>query len=75
MKGFKMEELVKGTVKTFNKEKGYGFITSEGGEDLFFHYSSLQMEGFKTVEKGQKVQFNIENGDRGNRAVNITVIA
>lgn len=62
---------MKGNVKMFNKEKGYGFIRTEEGQDVFFHYSSLVMEGFKTAEVGEAVEFDLEESDRGPRAANI----
>jgi len=62
-----------GTVKWFNNAKGYGFILAdEGGEDLFAHYSAIQMEGYKTLKAGQLVSFEITKGDKGLHAVNIT---
>jgi CspA family cold shock protein len=65
-----------GTVKWFNNAKGYGFILAdEGGEDLFAHYSAIQMEGYKTLKAGQTVSFDITRGDKGLHAVNITPIA
>lgn len=63
--------MEKGTVKWFNSEKGYGFITRENGEDVFAHFSAIQGEGFKTLEDGQNVTFDVENSDRGLQAVNI----
>ncbi|MBS9336620.1 MULTISPECIES: cold-shock protein [Fructobacillus] len=63
--------MEKGTVKWFNGEKGYGFITRENGEDVFAHFSAIQGEGFKTLEDGQNVTFDVENSDRGLQAVNI----
>ncbi len=66
---------MKGQVKNFNKEKGYGFITGENGKDYFFHYSSLNVEGFKTASVGQKVEFDEEEGERGLRATNINIVA
>lgn len=62
-----------GTVKWFNNAKGYGFIVAEeGGEDLFAHYSAIQMEGYKTLKAGQVVAFDITKGDKGSHAINIT---
>ncbi len=64
-----------GTVKWFNNAKGYGFILSdEGGEDLFAHYSAIQMDGYKTLKAGQVVSFEITKGDKGLHAVNITAV-
>ena len=63
-----------GKVKWFNAEKGYGFITSEDGKDVFVHYSSINSEGFKTLEEGQKVSFDIVEGARGPQAANITIL-
>ncbi|MDD9138131.1 MULTISPECIES: cold-shock protein [Fructobacillus] len=63
--------MEKGTVKWFNSEKGYGFITRENGEDVFAHFSAIQGDGFKTLEDGQDVTFEVENSDRGLQAVNI----
>lgn len=61
-----------GTVKWFNAEKGYGFIQVEGGNDVFVHYSAINEEGFKTLEEGQSVSFEIVEGDRGPQASNVT---
>ena len=63
--------MTTGTVKWFNSEKGFGFITVEGGNDVFAHFSAIQGEGFKTLEEGQKVTFEIVEGDRGPQAANI----
>jgi len=63
--------MAKGTVKWFNESKGYGFIASEDGTDVFVHYSSIQGEGFKTIAEGDKVEFDIEKGDKGPKAVNV----
>ncbi|NLL93297.1 MAG: cold-shock protein [Clostridiales bacterium] len=62
----------KGTVKWFNAQKGYGFITNdEGGEDVFVHFSGIASNGFKSLEEGQKVTFEITNGQRGLQAENV----
>ena len=64
----------KGTVKWFNAQKGYGFITNEStGEDVFVHFSGIAGEGYKSLEEGQKVTFDITEGNRGLQAVNVTV--
>ena len=60
-----------GTVKWFNAEKGYGFITVEDGEDVFAHFSAIQGEGFKTLNEGQQVEFDVVQSDRGPQAANI----
>ena len=66
-KGF----IMQGKVKKFNKEKGYGFIKLEDDRDVFFHYSQLVMEGFKTIEEGELVEFELIEGERGAQAHNI----
>jgi len=63
--------MEKGRVKWFSNEKGYGFIEREGGEDVFVHYSAIQEEGFKTLDEGQEVEFEIVMGDRGPQAANV----
>jgi len=63
-----------GTVKWFNGSKGYGFISREGGDDVFVHYSAIMMEGFKTLDEGQRVEFSVEQGAKGLQAVNVTVV-
>ncbi len=60
-----------GTVKWFNAEKGYGFITTEEGQDVFAHFSQIQKEGFKTLEEGQEVTFDVVDGEKGQQAENI----
>ncbi|ANS73830.1 cold shock domain-containing protein [Paenibacillus cellulositrophicus] len=62
---------MKGTVKWFNAEKGYGFIQVEGGEDVFVHFSAIQGDGFKTLDEGQEVEFEITEGNRGPQAANV----
>ena len=60
-----------GTVKWFNGDKGFGFITRENGDDVFAHFSAIQSDGFKSLDEGQSVTFDVENGDRGLQATNI----
>ncbi len=60
-----------GTVKWFNAEKGYGFITVDGGEDVFVHFSSIVSDGYKTLEEGQRVTFDVEQGPKGMQAANV----
>ena len=62
---------MKGTVKMFDKEKGFGFIHAEDGKDYFFHYSALVMDDYKTAEKGENVEFDVEESTRGPRANNV----
>ncbi|MGG1220123.1 cold-shock protein [Priestia endophytica] len=59
------------TVKWFNADKGFGFIEVEGGDDVFVHFSAIQSEGFKSLDEGQKVTFDIEQGQRGPQATNV----
>jgi CspA family cold shock protein len=64
--------MATGTVKWFNASKGYGFITpSDGGDDVFAHYSAIEMEGYKTLKEGQKVEFDVQQGPKGPQASNI----
>ncbi|MEG1311249.1 MAG: cold-shock protein [Romboutsia sp.] len=63
-----------GIVKWFNNEKGFGFITVDGGSDVFAHFSAIQTDGFKSLEEGQRVSFDIVDGARGPQAANITVL-
>lgn len=64
----------KGKVKWFNNQKGYGFISDEQGGDVFVHYSGLNMEGFKTLDEGQEVEYEVIEGQKGPQAVNVTKI-
>jgi CspA family cold shock protein len=66
-----MATRVQGTVKWFNGEKGYGFITPEEGPDLFVHYSEIQSSGFRSLDEGAKVEFETESGDKGPKAVRV----
>ena len=63
-----------GTVKWFNADKGYGFISVEGGDDVFAHFTAIQGEGFRSLEEGQKVSFDIVEGAKGLQAANITIL-
>lgn len=65
---------MKGTVKWFNGTKGYGFITTEEGRDVFAHYSAIEMEGFKTLDEGQAVEFEVVDGAKGPQAAHIRAI-
>ncbi|WP_010632610.1 cold shock domain-containing protein [Sporolactobacillus vineae] len=60
-----------GNVKWFNADKGYGFIESEGNDDVFVHFSAIQGDGFKTLDEGQKVEFDVVDGQRGPQAANV----
>jgi CspA family cold shock protein len=66
-----MSERMFGTVKWFNVAKGYGFIGCEDGEDVFVHYTSIQMDGYRRLDKGQRVEFSIEGGSKGLQATNV----
>ncbi|OGW85837.1 MAG: cold-shock protein [Omnitrophica bacterium RIFCSPLOWO2_01_FULL_45_10] len=63
--------MVKGKVKWFSNQKGYGFITPESGKDVFVHHTAIQGEGYKTLDEGQEVEFDIEKGAKGEQAVNV----
>ncbi len=63
---------IKGKVKWFNENKGYGFIERSDGDDVFVHYTAIQEEGFRTLFEGQEVEFEIVDGDKGPQAVNVT---
>jgi len=69
-----MAERVVGTVKWFNSGKGYGFIAREGGPDVFVHFTAISAEGFRTLEEGQKVEFTIEQGQKGPQASNVVLV-
>nr|WP_288248590.1 cold-shock protein [uncultured Romboutsia sp.] len=66
--------MTNGIVKWFNSEKGFGFISVEGGDDVFAHFTAINLDGFKTLEEGQKVSFDIVEGARGPQAANITIL-
>lgn len=63
---------MKGTVKWFNAKKGFGFISDEEGNDVFVHFSALQMDGFKVLDEGDEVEFEVINGEKGPQAANVT---
>ena len=75
MKGLvdSFKEICKGTVKWFNESKGFGFLSQEDGDDVFVHYSSIQSSGFKSLNEGQSVEFEVQDGPKGLQAVNVTV--
>ena len=64
--------MANGTVKWFNNRKGFGFIQQEDGPDLFVHFSSIEAEGYKTLNEGEEVTFEVEEGERGPKAVNVS---
>jgi cold shock protein len=68
-----MSDRISGTVKWFNATKGYGFIAQEGGEDVFVHYSAVEMEGYRKLQEGQTVEFTVEKGPKGLQAANVTL--
>ena len=65
---------MKGTVKWFNAKKGFGFISDENGNDVFVHFSALQMDGFKVLDEGEEVEFDVVNGEKGPQASNVVKI-
>jgi CspA family cold shock protein len=69
-----MSERTTGTVKWFNASKGYGFIARDDGADVFVHQSAIQAEGYRTLEEGQRVEFEVESGDKGPKAVNVKAL-
>ena len=66
--------MAQGTVKWFNAEKGFGFIAVDGGQDVFVHYSAIQSEGYRTLDEGQRVEFEVTQGQKGPQADQIRVI-
>jgi CspA family cold shock protein len=66
--------MIEGTVKWFNESKGFGFLSHEGGPDVFVHHSEIRAEGFRTLNEGDKVQFEIANSPKGPRASNVTLV-
>lgn len=73
-KNFRRFLMLTGKVKWFNAQKGYGFITGDDGKDVFVHYSAIKSGGFKTLEEGQKVQFNVVKGDKGPQASDVSIL-
>jgi len=69
-----MSERLTGTVKWFNATKGYGFIGHDGGEDVFVHFSAIQMDGYRKLEAEQQVEFSVEEGPRGLQAANVVLV-
>ena len=69
-----MYYMERGVVKWFNSEKGYGFISRENGDDVFVHFSAIQQDGFKTLDEGQEVEFEIVTGERGPQAANVSKV-
>ena len=66
--------MAQGTVKWFNADKGYGFIAVDGGKDVFVHFSAIMMDGYKSLDEGQRVEFDIEQGDRGQQAPSVRAV-
>jgi cold shock protein len=71
MENERMNERISGTVKWFNAAKGYGFLGRDDGEDVFVHYTAIQMDGYRRLEQGQMVEFSVEEGPKGLQAVNV----
>ncbi len=70
-----MADRITGTVKWFNAAKGYGFIAREGGKDVFVHFSAIQMDGYKTLNEGDQVEFSIEDSTKGPQAVSVVKLS
>ncbi|OGO40334.1 MAG: cold-shock protein [Chloroflexi bacterium RBG_16_56_8] len=70
-----MAERITGTVKWFNSAKGYGFIAHEGGKDVFVHFSAVQMDGYRTLNEGDQVEFSIEDSPKGPQAVSVVKLS
>ena len=69
-----MSERIQGTVKWFNGTKGFGFISREGGDDVFVHYSAIQSAGFRKLDEGQRVEFEVEDSPKGPQATNVVAL-
>jgi CspA family cold shock protein len=69
-----MSDRIQGTVKWFNAGKGYGFISREGGEDVFVHHTAILAEGFRELQEGQRVEFNVTQGPKGLQAASVTIL-
>ncbi len=69
-----MTDRIQGTVKWFNGDKGYGFITREGGADVFVHHSAILAEGYRNLSEGQRVEFNVVQGPKGLQAASVTIL-
>lgn len=69
-----MSDRIVGTVKWFNNSKGYGFLAREGGADVFVHFTAIQADGYRSLEEGQRVEFTIENGQKGPQASKVVIL-
>jgi len=69
-----VKKVARGKVKWFSNQKGYGFITTDQGKDVFVHHTAIKTEGYRTLEEGQEVEFDIEKGPKGEQAVNVTKV-